>query len=58
MADPKTPPPPDDPPPTVFGVPIRVDATLADPGEIWLEQPDGEAVRVWPPSAPPEDSHG
>lgn len=36
-----------------FGdVPVRVDATLCDRDEIWLEGPTGEAVRVWPPPLP------
>lgn len=30
-------------------LPIRLDATLCDPGEIWLEQPDGSVIRIYPP---------
>lgn len=53
---------PDDPPDVetpieICGIPVRVDATLAAPGEIWLERHDGDAVRIWPPT-PSEDSHG
>lgn len=28
-------------------LPVRLDATLCEPGEIWLEQPDGEVERIW-----------
>lgn len=47
MADPK----PDPTPVTVFGIPVRLDGTVCAPGEVWLEAPNGEAVRVWPPPA-------
>lgn len=53
MADPDD--PPDDTTLDICGIPIRLDATLAAPGELWLERHDGEAVRVWPPT--PEDPH-
>jgi hypothetical protein len=34
----------------ILGVPIRIDATLCDPGEVWLESADGlTTTRVWPP---------
>lgn len=35
-------------PQTLFGVPVRIDATLCENGELWIEGPTGEAVRVWP----------
>lgn len=41
----------------LLNVPVRLDATLCDPGEVWLEGPDGKAVRVWPPQ-PTEVTHG
>jgi hypothetical protein len=34
----------------VFGIPVRRDATVCAPDEIWIEGPTGEAVRVWLPS--------
>lgn len=36
-------------PTAVFGMPVRYDATLCAPGEVWIERSDGTAVRVWPP---------
>ncbi len=37
-----------------FGdIPIRTDATLCDKDEIWMENPDGTAVKVWPPDEDP-----
>jgi len=52
---------PDDPrdvetPIEICGIRIRLDATLAAPGELWLERPDGDAIRIWPPTKP-EDPH-
>jgi hypothetical protein len=52
--------PPDFPekvPVSVFGIPVRVDATLCAPGEIWIEGPSGDAVRVLPePEKDPPDA--
>lgn len=39
----------DDKPLTLLGIPVRLDSTLCDPDEIWLEGPTGEVVRVTPP---------
>ena len=36
----------------LFEIPIRLDATLCDEGEIWLEDSRGEVVRVWPSDPP------
>lgn len=36
----------------LLGVPVRTDATLCDPGEVFPEMSDGETVRVWPPEEP------
>lgn len=30
-----------------FDIPVRLDATLCAPGEVWLESPAGDAVRIW-----------
>lgn len=38
---------------TLLGIPVRLDATLCEPDEIWIEGPRGDAVRIWP--APEED---
>jgi hypothetical protein len=36
------------PAPTLLGHPVRLDATLCAPDEVWIEGPTGDAVRVWP----------
>lgn len=42
---------------TLFGMPVRLDATLCAPDELWIEGPTGEAVRVWPaPAKDPADA--
>jgi hypothetical protein len=30
-------------------IPVRLDATLCDPGEVWIEQPNGDVQRVCGP---------
>ena len=42
--------PPPAPPLKVVGIPVRLDATLCAPDEVWIEGPTGDAVRVWPPT--------
>lgn len=32
----------------LYGMPVRLDATLCAPDEVWIEGPTGDAVRVWP----------
>lgn len=34
---------------TILGIPVRSDATLCDPNEVWFGQPDGTVTRIWPP---------
>lgn len=42
---------------TLLGIPVRLDATLTAPDEIWIEGPTGDAVRVWPePAKDPPDA--
>jgi len=31
---------------SIFGIPIRLDSTLCDQGEVFLESPDGTTTRV------------
>lgn len=39
---------------TMLGYPVRFDATLCAPEEVWIEGAKGDAVRVWP--EPKEES--
>jgi hypothetical protein len=41
---------------TLAGLPVVLDSSLCDPGEVWLTGPDGDAVRVWPPSEEKPDA--
>jgi hypothetical protein len=43
-------------PPTLLGHPVRMDATLCAPEEVWIEGPQGDAVRVWPEPAKDPDA--
>lgn len=33
---------------TIMGIPVRIDETLCEPDEVWLENANGDAVRVLP----------
>jgi hypothetical protein len=42
---------------TLRPFPVRTDATLCAPGELWVEGPDGRAERVFPePTKEPPDA--
>jgi hypothetical protein len=45
-----------DKPVTFMGIPVCFDSTVCAPGEMWLQGPDGTAVRVWPDEPLPEDA--
>lgn len=38
---------------TILGIPVRVDATLCEPDEVWVEAPGGTAIRILPLEPPP-----